>query len=167
MSDPNADLLRRVQRLEAIHEIERLKYRYWRACDRKDPDGFRDCFIKHGADIDYGMVGKFNDREPLVAVFTQVALAREGESWLVHDVHHGKHPSIEFIDEQTATGEWTLWFMQVNNKDKTVMQMSMEYRDTYVIEDGHWKIAKSHVTPMTTLCQPLPHGAFTSSIPPG
>src|SRR3546814_10508028 len=79
-----------------------------------------------------------------------VALAKEGASWLVHDVHHGKHPSIEFIDEQTATGEWTLWFMQVNNKDKTVMQMSMEYRDTYVIEDGRWKIAKSHVTPMTT-----------------
>src|SRR3546814_15169848 len=101
MSDPNADLLRRVQRLEAIHEIERLKYRYWRACDHKDPDAFRECFIKHGADIDYGVVGKFNDREPLVEVFTQVALAKEGASWLVHDVHHGKHPSIEVIDEQT------------------------------------------------------------------
>src|SRR3546814_14139157 len=90
MSDPNADLLRRVQRLEAIHEIERLKYRYWRACDHKDQDAFRECFIKHGADIDYGVVGKFNDSEPLVEVFTQVLLANEGESWLVHDVHHGR-----------------------------------------------------------------------------
>lgn len=165
MSDPHADLLRRVARLEAINEIEQLKYRYWRACDRKDPDTFRDCFVKHGADIDYGVVGKFSDREPLVQVFSQIALAREGENWLVHDVHHGKHPSIAFIDERTATGEWTLWFMQVNNKDKTVTQLSMEYRDTYVIEDGAWKIAKSYVTPMTSLSYPLSPAAFTGSIP--
>jgi hypothetical protein len=165
MSDTQADLLRRVARLEAIHAIEQLKYRYWRACDRKDPDTFRDCFIKHGADIDYGVIGKFDDREPLVQIFAQVARAHEGEGWLVHDVHHGKHPSITFIDEQTATGEWTLWFMQINNKDKTVAQASMEYRDTYVVEDGEWKIAKSYVTPMTSLGYPLPPTAFTGSIP--
>ncbi|WP_241696124.1 nuclear transport factor 2 family protein [Solimonas terrae] len=165
MSDTNADLLRRVARLEAINAIEQLKYRYWRACDRKDPETFRDCFVKQGADIDYGVVGKFDDREPLVQVFMQIALAKEGGNWLVHDVHHGKHPSITFVDDRTATGEWTLWFMQVNNKDKTVTQVSMEYRDTYVIEDGVWKIAKSHVTPMTALGFPMPHGAFTSSLP--
>lgn len=164
-ADATAELLRRVQRLEALHEIEQLKYRYLRACDRKDPDAFRDCFVKQGADIDYGVIGKFNDREPLVQVFMQVARAKVGGSWLVHDVHHGKHPSIELIDERSARGEWTLWFMQVNNQDKTVTQLSMEYRDTYVIEDGRWKIARSHVTPMTTLSYALPAGAYTSSIP--
>ncbi|MGH8447087.1 MAG: nuclear transport factor 2 family protein [Solimonas sp.] len=160
-----ADLLRRVQRLEAIREIEQLKYRYWRACDRKDPETFRDCFISKGADIDYGIIGKFKDREPLVQIFTQVALAKtEQGAWLVHDVHHGKHPTIEFVDERTANGQWTLWFMQVNNKDKTVTQLSMDYDDVYVVEDGRWKMAKSHVTPMTTLCFPFPAGGFTASI---
>ncbi|WP_020649485.1 nuclear transport factor 2 family protein [Solimonas variicoloris] len=161
-----ADLLRRIQRLEAIREIEQLKYRYWRACDRKDPDAFRECFVREGADIDYGVIGKFSDREPLVQVFAQIATARTAQgTWLVHDIHHGKHPTVELLDERSATGEWTLWFMQVNNQDKTVTQLSMEYRDTYVIEDGRWKIAKSHVTPMSTLSFPLPEGAFTVSIP--
>lgn len=161
-----ADLLRRIQRLEAIREIEQLKYRYWRACDRKDPDAFRECFVREGADIDYGVIGKFSDREPLVQVFAQIATARTAQgTWLVHDIHHGKHPTVELLDERSATGEWTLWFMQVNNQDKTVTQLSMEYRDTYVIEDGRWKIAKSHVTPMSTLSFPLPEGAFVASIP--
>jgi len=165
MNTDIADLARRLWRLEAIRDIEQLKYRYWRACDRKDPEAFRDCFIEHGADIDYGVLGKFNDREPLVALFEQIGCGKTGKGWLVHDIHHGKHPSIEIVDEQTATGEWTIWFMQINNQDKTITQVSMEYRDTYVIEKGRWKIAKSHVTPMTTLSLPLPGSAFTVSIP--
>lgn len=160
-----SELLHRVQRLEAIHDIEQLKYRYWRACDRKDPDSFRECFVKHGADIDYGPVGRFHDREPLVQVFTQFALARHGEGWLVHDVHHGKHPSITVIDDTHASGEWTLWFMQINQQDRSVTQLSMDYHDSYVIEDGVWKIARSHVVPMTTLRVPMPEAGFTSSIP--
>ena len=159
-------LLRRVRKLEAVREIEQLKYRYWRACDRKDPDGFRDCFIARGADLDYGVIGRFSDREPLVEVFRQIGCGKtEGGAWLVHDIHHGKQPVIELHDDTTASGEWTLWFVQINNKDKTVTQLSMEYRDRYVVEDGRWKIAKSHVTPMTTLSFPFPAGTFTSSIP--
>jgi hypothetical protein len=166
MSADLADLMRRVQRLEAIREIEQLKYRYWRACDRKDPDAFRDCFIARGADIDYSALGKFTDREPLVQLFAQIGCGKTDKgTWLVHDIHHGKHPSIEIIDETTASGEWTIWFMQINNQDKTITQVSMEYRDRYVIEDGRWKIAKSHVTPMSTLSLPLPDNAFTVSIP--
>ncbi|NKF21443.1 nuclear transport factor 2 family protein [Solimonas marina] len=164
-TDDLHDLLRRVRRLEAIRAIEQLKYRYLRACDRKDPDAFRDCFVRSGADIDYGPVGRFNDREGLVEVFSQVALAHHGDGWLVHDVHHGKHPSIELIDDQTASGEWTLWFMQINRLDASVTQVSMEYRDRYIVDDGEWKIASTHVTPMTTLRAPMAEGAFTASIP--
>ncbi|MFT4047449.1 MAG: nuclear transport factor 2 family protein [Solimonas sp.] len=48
MSAALAGLGRPVQRLEAIREIEQLKYRYWRACDRKDAETFRDGFIERG-----------------------------------------------------------------------------------------------------------------------
>ncbi|WP_028080313.1 nuclear transport factor 2 family protein [Solimonas soli] len=166
MSTDIAELTRRVQRLEAIREIEQLKYRYWRACDRKDPVAFRECFVRHGADLDYGVLGKFSDREPLVEVFERIGCATtEKKAWLVHDIHHGLQPVIEVLDEHTATGEWTLWFVQINNQDKTITQLSMEYRDTYVIEDGRWKVAKSYVTPMTTLSLPFPDSGFTSSLP--
>lgn len=165
MTDSHAELLRRVERLEAIRAIEQLKYRYWRACDRKDPDAFRECFVRHGADIDYDVIGKFSDREPLVQLFAQFALAKDAGAWIVHDMHHGHHPSVELIDERSAKGEWTLWFMQINTRDKTVTQRSMEYHDLYVVEDGQWKIARSHVTPLTTICAPLPAGAFTGGLP--
>ena len=72
-----ADLAARLERLEIVQAIERLKYRYWRACDAKDPDTFRDCFVKQGADIDYGPgLGAFHDREPLVEVFARLARRR-------------------------------------------------------------------------------------------
>lgn len=153
------DLLRRVRRLEAIHEIEQLKYRYLRACDAKDVDGFRDCFVRQGADLDYGVLGQFSDREPLVQIFNQVARQRGGDgAWIVHDVHHGHHPSIEILDDHTAAGRWTLGFVTLHQTPGFYTQASMEYHDRYVIEDGRWKIQTSHAKPLTSITTPLPAG---------
>jgi hypothetical protein len=154
-----ADLAARLERLETVQAIERLKYRYWRACDAKDPDTFRDCFVKQGADIDYGPgLGAFHDREPLVDVFAGLARRRENDRWLFHDIHHGHHPVIELHADGSATGQWTFWFMRVNLAEHTVEQASMEYRDRYVREDGEWKIQRSHVIPLTTGSFPIPEG---------
>jgi len=154
-----AELQLRLRRLDAIREIEQLKYRYWRACDHKDPSAFRDCFVESGADLDYGVLGRFSDREALVQVFSQIALARADGRWLVHDVHHGKHPSVELLDDQTATGQWTLSFMQLRPAEGVMLQSAMEYRDRYVIENGCWRIQGSQVTPLTSWSAPLPPGA--------
>jgi len=163
VSDAHPDyeqLARRLARLEAIQAIERLKYRYWRACDRKDPGGFRDCFVKEGAEIDYGPgLGAVTDREPMVELYTRLALRREEGQWVFHDMHHGLHPDIDLLDDTTATGSWTLSFLRVNLLEKMIERASIEYRDTYVVEDGSWKIQKSRVTPLTGLSIPLPEGA--------
>ncbi|WP_396266587.1 nuclear transport factor 2 family protein [Gordonia sp. p3-SID1431] len=42
-----------------VAAIKRLEYRYWRASDAKDVTAFRDCFVRAGAQIDYGPVGTF------------------------------------------------------------------------------------------------------------
>jgi hypothetical protein len=47
-----------------------------------------------------------------------------------------------------------------------IEQASIEYRDTYVIEDGSWKIQRSHVTPLTGLSIPLPEQARIAPGPP-
>ncbi len=159
------ELARRLDQMETIQAIERLKYRYWRACDAKDPETFRDCFVKSGADIDYGPgLGAFDDREPLVELYTHLALRREDDHWMFHDIHHGKHPVIELQEDGSATGMWTFWFMRVNLVDNVVEQCSMEYRDRYVLENGEWKIQKSHVTPLTAISFPIPE---KSNIGPG
>ena len=54
----------RLAALEQIEAIKALKHRYFRACDAKDPDTFRACFIADGADIDYGPLGGVRRRRP-------------------------------------------------------------------------------------------------------
>lgn len=165
-ADTLTDLLRRVRRLEVVREIEQLKYRYLRACDAKDVATFRDCFVREGADLDYGVMGQFSDREPLVQIFDQVARSRGGDgSWLVHDIHHGHHPTIEVIDERTATGRWTLGFVTLHLQPGLYTQASMEYEDRYVIEDGRWKIQKSHARPLTGVTTPVPAGVMLAPGP--
>lgn len=160
-SSPLADLMRRVRRLEIVGEIEQLKYRYLRACDAKDVAAFRDCFVREGADLDYGAMGRFSDREPLVRIFESVARARGSDGgWLVHDIHHGHHPSVEVIDENTATARWTLGFVTLHLAPGVFTQASMEYEDRYVIEDGRWKIQKSHARPLTSVTVPVPAGVM-------
>ena len=54
--------------------IEQLKYRYWRACDAKDPRGFRECFVATGGVLDFGPLGR-TDPDTMVGIFKQIALA--------------------------------------------------------------------------------------------
>lgn len=156
------ELEQRLSRLEAIREIERLKYRYLRACDAKDPDAIRECFVHDGAELDYGPLGKLAGRDALVDVYTSLALRREGGTWLYHDVHHGHHPDIEVLDESNATGRWTLSFLRVDLEAGAIEQASIEYRDTYVVEGGTWKVRSSLVTPLTSFSLPLPEAARVS-----
>ena len=95
----------RITALEKIEAIKALKYRYWRACDGKDPQGFRDCFIASGARIDYGVLGSFDDVAPMVEIFTKVALHTVDGKHVIFDMHHGMHPEIELTGDDTATGK--------------------------------------------------------------
>ncbi|MDI3405583.1 nuclear transport factor 2 family protein [Streptomyces cavernicola] len=148
----------RVARLEARVEIEQLKYRYLRACDRKDPQGFRDCFVRAGADIDYGELGAFAEVEDLVRLFTEIALARREQGHLVLDMHHAVHPQIDFVSATEATGRWTLRFRQLNLAEETERVLCGEYEDRYVVEDGEWRLAKHHFRTLWSLTRPLPEG---------
>ncbi|MBC7171103.1 MAG: nuclear transport factor 2 family protein, partial [Polyangiaceae bacterium] len=56
----------RVRRIEAIEDIKRLKARYWYACDHKDIEQVRDCFLDGPIEIDYaGSTGKVEHRDAL------------------------------------------------------------------------------------------------------
>lgn len=149
------DIEQRIAALEHIEAIKELKYRYWRACDAKDPQGFRDAFIASGARIDYGRLGSFDDVEPMAQIFTKVALHTVDGKHVVFDMHHGMHPEIRLTGEGTATGRWTLRFRQVNLLARTETVSTGEYDDEYVIENGEWRTSKCTFTETWSVTRPL------------
>ena len=71
---PAASVEQRLAALEDIEAIKNLKHRYFRACDAKDADTLRSCFVAAGARLDYGPLGRFDDADQLAAVFRRIAL---------------------------------------------------------------------------------------------
>src|SRR5438477_7124330 len=77
------DLAARIQRLEDIAAIERLKYRYWRCLDLKLWDELAGCFTDQ-ATADYGEGRyRFAGAEAILR-FLRESLGRESGSVTVH-----------------------------------------------------------------------------------
>ncbi|MBK7730833.1 MAG: nuclear transport factor 2 family protein [Gammaproteobacteria bacterium] len=156
----DATLESRIARLEAIEAIKSLKHRYLRACDRKDPEGFRAAFVSQGASVDYGpRIGRFEDADGITEVYRRIALQRQEGLFVVLDMHHALHPDIEIISETEARGAWTLRFRQVTLTDRIEQISAIEYDDRYEVEDGEWRIRSCHVRTLWTLATPLPDDA--------
>ncbi|MGN0119449.1 MAG: nuclear transport factor 2 family protein [Streptomyces albidoflavus] len=160
MSDVTPPTLEeRIAALEAVEAIKRLKYRYLRACDRKEPEVFRDCFVASGAVLDYGeKIGQFRDADGIRAVFEAIALKKVDGKHVVFDMHHAVHPDIALTSSTTAEGEWSLRFRQVNTERGTETVGAVEYSDSYEVEDGQWRIRRCEVRELWTMTTTLPEG---------
>lgn len=131
-----SELESRLQHLEDIEAIRQLKARYLFCCDRKDPDGVRECFAPGEVTIDFGRVGVFTHRDQLVDVFTRLGCVEH-----VIDMHHGVNPQIELIDDENARGTWGLHYVMINTRDKQLVELGSYYYDEYIKLDGQWKIS--------------------------
>ncbi|MBB4772221.1 MFS transporter [Actinomadura livida] len=152
---PGPDLAERIARLEAVEEIKALKHRYLRACDAKDPAGFRACFIASGASIDFDRLGAFDDADGIAKVFERIALQQVDGRNAILDMHHAMHPDITVHGANSASGRWTLKFRQVNLLDGTETVSTGEYDDEYVVEDGRWKMSKCHFRRHWSITRPI------------
>lgn len=147
--------------------IEQLKYRYWRACDAKDPEGFRACFVAEGGVLDYGPLGR-TDPDTMAGVFRRIALATAPDGGLrILDMHHGLMPAITVegggpgSPPTRATGTWTLQFRQVDRVAGTETVSTGEYSDVYVVEGGRWVMAESLFAPGWSITRPLDGATVT------
>jgi amino acid adenylation domain-containing protein/non-ribosomal peptide synthase protein (TIGR01720 family) len=149
-------LTRRVDAMEVIEQIRRLKHRYLRACDDKDIDALRSCFAAAAADIDYGALGRFDNAADFAAAFAAIALVEDDDGrFAIRETHHGVHPEIVLTSEYGATGAWTLQYRSVNLITMQQYVESGEYDDAYVRENGEWKILRSHYRTVWSLSGPL------------
>jgi len=149
------DLARRVERLEAIEAIRRLKARYLNACDAQDPERASECFADGEVLIDMGHIGVFRRREDFAALYRAA-----GCHDYVLDLHLGGNPEIEILDNTHARGLWSLGYRNINTRERTVTFISLFYHDEYERRADEWKIVKCRTEYKTALHLSYASGAL-------
>ncbi|MEC3948181.1 nuclear transport factor 2 family protein [Sphingobium sp. HWE2-09] len=147
MSPTLEELAQRLQLLEDKEAIRLLKSRYLRACDLKQPDAVRDCFLPNAVRIAYQGFPIFTDRDAFVATYESMAC--QGG---VYDIHHAANWDISVTGPDEARGIWSLNFRTILTGPRQVTRLAVEYDDLYRRQDGRWWIAEttSRVTSVLT-----------------
>jgi hypothetical protein len=133
----NEAIADRLAALEDIRAIEALKWRYLRACDRKQPEAVRACFIDDAV-IDYEGFPLFASADAFVEIYR-----RWGCLPNIIDMHHGQNPIVELTGPDRAVGFFDLFFFQIDTEVKRHTQMAVSYDDEFVRRDGRWLIART------------------------
>lgn len=128
-------LERRLHRLESIELIKQLKSRYVRACDLKNPEEIRDCFLPD-AEIDF-TIAKWDNRDDFVEYYV-----RWGTPKSKIDIHNAVNGVVDITGPDSATGVWSLYYYGINTDNGFGLQGGSTYWDDYVFRDGRWWIKK-------------------------
>jgi hypothetical protein len=140
------DLAQRIQALEDIEAIKRLKARWWLACDQRNIAAMRSCFDEDNFLIDFGFIGRFTDMDAFIAVFEDLACHPTH-----YDSHHGMAPEIVMTGPDSASGRWRIAFQLLETSRNMVQFMSSYYDDEYVRVNGEWKMRVSKSTLLNNL----------------
>ena len=126
---------------DALEEIKRLKYRYFRTLDLKDWDTFGDCLAEDVV-ARYGTQAMdkplhFDNRKDVVEFMS----GNLGTS--IISIHIASHPEIA-VDGDRATGSWGFEDTVIVPDFKVLIRGAGYYRDTYRRDpDGAWRIAST------------------------
>lgn len=130
-----ADIAERLARLETADAIRALKLRYLRACDDKDTETMRGCFVPDGAHIHYDRIGSFAGRDALVQCFAELACRDT-----LREMHFAGQADIRVLDADTALGSWDLAYLALDGANGSRTFLTGRYADEYVRVDGVWLI---------------------------
>lgn len=122
--------------LEDMEAIKVVKWRYLRACDRKQPDAVAEC-LTPDAIVDYEGFPLFTDRDSFVSIYREFGCVPN-----IIDMHHGQNPIVE-VDGDNARGWFDLYFYQIDTNTRRLTQLAVNYDDSFVRRDGRWLIART------------------------
>jgi hypothetical protein len=134
------ELAHKVQLLEDLEAIKRLKHQYCAHCDDKyNPDGIADLFIEEAV-WDGGAFGKCVGREAIREFF------RGAPKVLSLAAHQVMNPIIDVAGDR-ATGEWKLLqpCTQETKPGPRAMWLAATYHDEYVRTASGWKFKSLRV----------------------
>lgn len=126
-----ATLEERVQRLEDIEEIRRLKIRYAQLCDANyDPEGLAALFTEDGV-WDGGEFGVYKGREAIRGFYAQISKK------FTFALHYMTGHMIDLDPSgQEASGSWYLFLPAT--ADGRAVWLALTYSDRYRKVDGRW-----------------------------
>jgi hypothetical protein len=136
-----AGIADRLARLEAADAIRALKLRYLRACDDKDTEAMRACFVPDNAHIHYDRIGSFPGRDALVQCFLELACRTT-----LREMHFAGQSEIRVLDEVSAQGSWDLAYLALDDANGSRTFLTGRYADEYVQVDGVWLIRSTVFT---------------------
>ncbi|GLC97490.1 hypothetical protein Tamer19_68990 [Cupriavidus sp. TA19] len=136
-----ASIADRLARLEASDAIRALKLRYLRACDDKDTEAMRACFVPDNAHIHYDRIGSFPGRDALVQCFAELACRPT-----LREMHFAGQSDIRLLDEASAQGSWDLAYLALDDASGLRTFLTGRYADEYVRVDGEWLIRSTVFT---------------------
>jgi len=145
----NAELEKRITRIEDIEAIKRLKARYCAICDDKhNPDLITTLFAKdgiwEGADL-----GSHQGHAAIRALFQSF---QERISFSQHNV---MNPIIEVAGDR-AKGSWYLLGPFTFRKGNRALWLAARYDDDYVKVNGEWKF--QHLRAIGRMAAPYAKG---------
>ena len=134
------DLAQRLQVLEDIEAIKRLKARYCLHVDAREPDKVADLFTQDAV-WDGGAVGRYEGQDAIRAFM------RGLPEMLSFALHFVMNPLIE-VDRDQATGHWYLVEPCTMVKNNQAVWGTAMYQDRYVRENGEWKFTEVKLIPV-------------------
>lgn len=141
------DLLQRIEQLEALEAIRKLKHRYLNACDLKEVDTIRNCFAEGPIEIDYGPLGRFEDRDSFIELYSRMACQPN-----VIDSHHGANPEIDLLSPTEAKARWALSYFNLDADSGATRRLGVVYDDRYRLIEGQWKIVATRTRIIAQVC---------------
>ncbi len=135
------ELAQRVQALEDIEAIKKLKARYCTAADTGDKDLFLGCFSEDAVWDGGDSFGCYEGREAIRGLFESIPKI------ISFAVHYVMNPQID-VDGDRATGQWYLLepCTMLEGGEQAVWGAA-SYNEEYVKEGGEWKISRLRLTP--------------------
>lgn len=137
----NAELETRIQVLEDIEEIRKLKAAYCAACDDDhNGDAVAALFVPDGT---WGAVGR--PKETGTDEIAEFMYGVRNRGQMKRSAHQVFNPVIE-VDGDTATGTWRLLMMYTAWDEQSFVRIIGHYADTYVRTPDGWRFQSLEVT---------------------
>ncbi|NLW92601.1 MAG: nuclear transport factor 2 family protein [Syntrophomonadaceae bacterium] len=137
------NLENRIQTLEDIENIKKLKARYFNTIDRKLWLELADCFSEDGVWESQRLPVKVEGAEAIVKFIK----GREDGDHIIN-THQGHNIEIEIINKTTARSICQSYHYREDIKENIRRQNAVFYEDNYIKEKGCWKIKYTRILPI-------------------